>query len=261
MPFSLSLPPAPHGCIGWPAPRAFAGFSTISETSPHEIRRDPSFAAAVKALLLSSLRVRVPAIALAFFCVHPPYLAAAQGDITSILTSPSDGQVLHGQVHITGTADAPDFGSAELSFAYTAFATATWFEIQTIDQPILDAELGSWDSTAISDGDYVLRLRVSSQSGSTSEAVVRVQVRNYTTGESASPTAVDTPRPDLQIAAPMSIVPSETARPPSPPTPTALPANPAALTGASLYREFWLGALLVGGFAVLVGMIVLRRRG
>jgi hypothetical protein len=168
--------------------------------------------------------------------------------------------VLQGQFRITGTADAPDFTSAELSFAYDSTAANGWFEIQTIDQPILDGELGSWDSTAITDGDYLLRLRVSTQSGSSSEAVVHVQIRNYTAAESALPTVVNTPGTGLQIPPPISMVPSETASPPSPPTPTALPANPAAVNGAGLYLGFRLGALLVGALSVLVGIIILRRR-
>ena len=86
------------------------------------------------------------------------------------LESPASDDVLRGVVQIEGTADAPDFASADLAFAYDSDETNTWFLIAEIDQPVSNAALGTWDTSAISDGDYVLRLRVSSLAGTQLEA-------------------------------------------------------------------------------------------
>src|SRR5687768_4794435 len=96
------------------------------------------------------------------------------------LTSPQPGDVLRGQVEIVGGMDVPNFSSAELSFSFTASDPAdSWFVIQTFPQPKLDSPIAVWDTTSVTDGDYVLHLRVFLQDGSIQDAVIPdLKIRN-----------------------------------------------------------------------------------
>src|SRR5689334_25170190 len=95
------------------------------------------------------------------------------------LTSPQPGDVLRGQVQIFGSMDVPNFSSAELSFSFSSStegsgsnSAAGWFLIQTFPQPRLDSPLAIWDTNSVTDGDYVLHLRVFLQDGSSQDAVI-----------------------------------------------------------------------------------------
>ena len=85
-------------------------------------------------------------------------LIAAQDTPPITLTSPKTGDVLRGQVTITGTTDVPNFVSAQVDFTYASNPTGNWFALQTLSQPAQDAALFTWDTTSITDGDYLLRL-------------------------------------------------------------------------------------------------------
>lgn len=185
--------------------------------------------------------------------------AGAQSVAIAQITSPREGEVLQGQVHVMGTADGPDFASAVLEFSYASDSTKTWFEVQTIYQGIRDSELGTWDTTTISDGNYLLRLNVISQAGVSADEVVRIQVRNYTSPPTVAP-PVETPSAGLQIPTAVMLVASPTSGPFRAPTPTNLPANPASIATLGIYDGFWQGALVVGGIFAVVGLIFLRRR-
>lgn len=205
--------------------------------------------------------IRFGAILLAFLAAFVLRVgAAAQSVARATLSSPTPDQVLQGAIHITGTADSPNFASAELAFAYASDSTNTWFLLQTLDQPVADAELATWDTTAISDGEYVLRLRVNSLDGTFQDASVAVQVRNYTAPPAVKPTAAPTQPPVLQIPTAVVLVPSATPVPQVPSTPTPLPANPAALTISAIYAGFWRGALLVIAVFAAAGILLVRRR-
>ena len=86
--------------------------------------------------------------------------AFAQQAAAPSIIAPVDGQVLQGQVSVKGSTDIQDFSSAELAFTYATEPNASWFVIQTASLPVSNSELMVWDTTSISDGDYILRLRV-----------------------------------------------------------------------------------------------------
>jgi len=188
-------------------------------------------------------------------------VAAAQTQGTVTIGAPAPGDVLRGVVHVQGSADAEGFSSADLAFAYESDDTNAWFLIGEIDQPISNAELGTWDTTVISDGDYVLRLRVSSQAGTQFETMVTVQVRNYTAPVLAAPSATPTEALVLGVPTPMVVVASPTSARVTRAAPTPLPANPAALSADAIYAGFGRGALLVTALVLMVGIAILRRRG
>jgi len=191
-------------------------------------------------------------------CTAP---ASAQ-EASARITAPLPGQVVQGQVAIMGTSDMPNFSSAEVAFAYDPNLLGTWFLVQTSGQPIAEGLLATWDTTSITDGDYVLRLRVFLLDGTFREATVAVRVRNYTPlpspmpSPTATPARLAIPTPMLLPAAPTL---TATARPVFP-TPTPLPPNPAALTPPRIYAGFRRGALVTAALFVAFLLILRRRR-
>src|SRR5262245_26556818 len=101
-----------------------------------------------------------------------------QGATPVAITSPAPDEILRGQVAIMGKVDTPGFVSAQLDFAYASDSTNTWFTIQSFSQPITDPTLATWDTTSITDGDYVLRLHVNLQDGTAQEATVPIKIGN-----------------------------------------------------------------------------------
>ena len=188
-------------------------------------------------------------------------LAAAQTPGTATIGAPAPGDVLRGVVQVQGTVDADGFASADLAFAYESDDTNTWFLIGEIDRPISNAELGTWDTSVISDGDYVLRLRVSSLAATEFETKVTVQVRNYTAPVLAAPSATPTEALVMGVPTPMVVVASPTSARVTPVAPTPLPANPAAISADAVYAGFGRAALLVTALVLMVGIAILRRRG
>jgi hypothetical protein len=184
---------------------------------------------------------------------------AAQGADSPAITSPTMGQVLQGQVSITGRSDASNFVSAEMAFAYASNPTNTWFLISTSFQPVTNDVLATWDTTSISDGGYTLRLRVNILDGSFQDATVTVQVRNYTAV--VTPSSAPTPTElALQIPTPLLLIPSATPTALPLPTPTPLPPNPAAITQNEIYASLRGGALIIAGIFLAFGIFLRLRR-
>ena len=184
------------------------------------------------------------------------------------ISAPVAGQTLSGQVSVVGTADAPNFASAELAFAYAADPTGTWFPLARLTQPVQESTLAAWDTTQISDGEYSLRLRVYSQDGTFQDfTVTGLQVRN------SAPPATSTSAPTTQSG---EVVPTATEPPlvvesapaptvtpvsvsPSGPTPEPLPANPAALRVDQINFYLMRGALLAFAVFVVLGLFLRLR--
>jgi len=187
---------------------------------------------------------------------------SAQAAAVAVIEQPVEGQVLRGSISVVGTAAIPDFASADLSFAYARDTTDTWFTIVEIDRPIIGAELGSWDTSAISDGDYVLRLQVHGQGGSTAEATVDVQVRNYTAPDlpTATVTATSSPVARVPTAMILPISATSTYTPVIQPTSTPLPANPVAVSEAAVFGTFARGAIVAAALGAILALAILRRR-
>jgi hypothetical protein len=187
-------------------------------------------------------------------------LVAAQASPPVAITSPAPDEVLRGSVAITGKVDVPSFVSAQLDFAYASNPTNTWFNIQTFTQPPVDSTLATWDTTSITDGDYVLRLLVNLADGTLQEVTVPVKIGNDAL---PTPTLVPTatPQPDLVlIPTPFLLGASPTPTEVQRPTPTALPTNPVALGQNQIYASLGRGALVILGLFALAGIIIRVRR-
>jgi hypothetical protein len=180
------------------------------------------------------------------------------------ITSPISGDVLRGQVDIVGNMDVPNFASAELAFSYASNPADSWFTIQTFPQPVKNPTLAIWDTTTLTDGDYILHLRVFLQDGSSEDVVVSdLKIRNDAPANTPTPTELSesitiNPYP---ISSPVGTATIQLATAlPTFPSPTPLPANPASVTTTSIYSIFARGALLTLVLFVFFSLILRLRK-
>jgi hypothetical protein len=91
--------------------------------------------------------------------------AAASGCIPGqiMITFPKPGDQVSGDVVLTGTADIPDFGFYKYEVALVG--NENWSTILADRKAVRDGELGHWDTTQLTPGDYLLRLVVSDNQG------------------------------------------------------------------------------------------------
>ena len=175
------------------------------------------------------------------------------------IASPQPGETLRGRVDIVGNMNVPNFASAELAFSYASNPADSWFTIQTFPQPVTNPTLATWDTTTLTDGDYILHLRVFLQDGSSQDVVVSgLKIRNDV------PLPVETPTATL---APQFVVPpltTSTVQPatafPTFPSPTSFPANPVSVTSPSIYSNFSRGVLIVLVLFIFFGLILRLRK-
>jgi len=193
---------------------------------------------------------------LIIFALFAPLRTAPQAEATVSIASPAAGATLRGPVEVTGSSAVDGFLSAEISFAY-ASDLSTWFLIATSDQPVTDGLLATWDTNAITDGDYVLRLHVTLQDSSVLETFVGgLQIRNQSlaptaTSESGFPPAVfDTPVP-TQIELPAV---------PLPPSPTPFAPNPATVTQTEIVANLQHGLIIALLSFLFIGILIRLRR-
>jgi hypothetical protein len=202
-----------------------------------------------KALILFSL-----------ICLFPTRVAFAQEGEELLIASPVSGQVVQGLVVVTGTISVLGFSSYELSFSYSQDETDTWFPIQTSTTPVFEGNLGTWDTTVLTDGDYNLRLRVFLLDGNIQEISVNdVLVRNYTPVPTKVPTETPTEIAPLSIPTARYIATEPATATASFPTPTPLPANPVALDRGTIIAAIGRGAL-ASILAILLLAFLLRMR-
>ena len=188
-------------------------------------------------------------------------MIAAQDTPPLTLTSPLTGDVLRGEVTITGTTDIENFLSAQLDFTYASNAAGNWFTLQTFSQPVLDSALAIWNTASISDGEYVLRLRVNLDDGTTQEVTVPVTIQNDT--PFVTPTAIPTSTLEsvsIQIPTPFLLAASPTPTEVPRPTPTALPNNPFALEQNEILMSLGRGMLVIIVLFVFSGILLRLRR-
>jgi hypothetical protein len=86
------------------------------------------------------------------------------------ITTPKSGDTVKGSIELVGTADVPDFGFYKYEFA--PLGSDTWATILANNKVIQDGNLGNWDTSAITPGDYQLRLVVSDNQGNNLPACV-----------------------------------------------------------------------------------------
>ena len=159
-----------------------------------------------------------------------------------------DNQAVQGRVPVRLRGALEVVREVDLAFAYVQ-APTVWFPLAQRRGLPADGLLAVWDTTALTDGDYLLRLRYTTQDGTSYTLQVKLRVRNYTPVETATPSPAPTLAPGSagRPTATPTLTPTPT---PLPPTP--LPPNPAALDAAALPRIWLQGAL--GAALVLLGV-------
>jgi hypothetical protein len=169
-----------------------------------------------------------------------------------VVTKPLPGEIVQGKVAIDGTTDIPSFVSSQVDFAYADDPTGTWFRIADGSQAVHDELLGTWDTTTITDGNYMLRLRVILADGSMHDALVTdLHVRNYT--------PVETSTPRLPSSQPTGL-PTATATAIPYPTPTTLPSNPASVTPVEVSASVAYGGLIAVLILVYLGLYLRSKK-
>lgn len=223
---------------------------SIASFCPPKIDRPLAF--------MLNLPVNVMKIRLLLLLTLPFLLAQA----TAVsITFPLPGAALRGEVTITGTTDVPGFTSSQLDFSYASNPTDTWFALQASTQPVADSALAVWDTTLITDGDYLLRLRVFTEDGTLQEVTVPVKVQNDTPLPAPTPVLTSTPdRLEAGLPTPFLVAASPTPTLTPHPTPTPLPTNAASLDQTAIYTSLGRGALVILGLFAFAGLLFRFRR-
>jgi hypothetical protein len=196
-----------------------------------------------------------------FFLPFVLFLLAAQDSPPIAITSPAADEVLRGEVTIIGSTAVINFASAQLDFKYASDAGDTWFPLASLSQPALDSPLYLWNTASITDGDYILRLRVNLTDGAFQEATVPVTIQNDASLLTPTPVFTSTPESfiGVQIPTPFLLAASPTPTEVPRPTPTPLPPNPASLTQNTILASLGRGALIILGLFIF-SAILLRLR-
>lgn len=91
------------------------------------------------------------------------------------LTYPANNDTVKDIVSIIGSADIDNFGFYKYELARPG--EENWLSIQAGTQPVVEAELGDWDTTRLEPGAYLLRLVVTNNQGqSLTPCVIQVNV-------------------------------------------------------------------------------------
>ena len=86
------------------------------------------------------------------------------------ISSPKPGDETKGSVELKGDANIPNFGFYK--YEYAPLGTEAWAAIEANRTPKTDGDLGLWDTTAIAQGDYQIRLVVTDNQGNELPACV-----------------------------------------------------------------------------------------
>jgi len=101
-----------------------------------------------------------------------PAAGCVAGQVT--ITSPKNGDEVSGVVKLKGSANIPDFGFYKYEIARPG--ETAWLSINAGDKIVKDGDLGEWVTNVLPPGDYMLRLVVTDNKGSSQPPCV-IQVR------------------------------------------------------------------------------------
>ncbi len=156
-------------------------------------------------------RLRLIIVFVIVLCALQTTSGWAQDQGAAVIAAPLEGAIVSGLVPLSGTATHPEFRRYELAFGYDPNPTDTWFSIQDpATSQIINDILGRWSTSDITDGVYVLRLRVYWSERDFLEAFVHnIHVQNATpTPELEAPLTPTPPNPDTATPLAGSATPS-----------------------------------------------------
>lgn len=180
----------------------------------------------------------------------------AQGSPPAIPTIfyPQPGEAVQGFISITGSIQTESVVAYRLEFSFIDQTEGEWFLIQEGTTPLVDQTLGGWDTSAITDGEYQIRVIIYAPTDEgASFTVSPIRVRNYT------PVETNTPSPEIDAPEDSSFEvtarPTETSPPPNP-LPKS-PENPASLSQNDLSAALKFGG--ISGGLIFLAYILTRR--
>jgi hypothetical protein len=152
---------------------------------------------------------------------QPPEEYCPSTNIIAKISNPQDGSTVRGEVALEGSAVAANYAYYQVELGVgtgpQAFETIQAPMNRLVEQGIL----GIFDSTALDNGPYTLRLRVFDQSGGVLEDRVRVLVDNPPATATTTPTPSPTPtQTTIPTATPTATEPAATSTPSATATPT-----------------------------------------
>jgi len=104
-------------------------------------------------------------------CLSLTAPAHAQDAVAEIL-SPRTGEAIRGAVTVLGTATAPNFERYKIEYASQQTDAVVWVLIGEVTQQVSDGPLAQWDTAALDDGLYQIRLRLILRDGAVVQTVV-----------------------------------------------------------------------------------------
>jgi hypothetical protein len=94
-----------------------------------------------------------------------------------MITAPEPGEPVSGTVKITGTANVPNFGFFKYEVA--PMGSQNWATISAKRDPVINGEIGDWNTSSLANGFYFLRLVITDNVGVALEpCVIAVRVAN-----------------------------------------------------------------------------------
>ncbi|MCB0078124.1 MAG: hypothetical protein KDD73_11990 [Anaerolineales bacterium] len=179
----------------------------------------------------------------ALFTAQPlPLHAAPARQYQGVVTSPTSGQTVRGAVAIVGTATHPEFWKYELRIAagtYPVVPDEQWYRLVVREQSVTGGQLGVWDTSALADGPYTIRLRVVRADGQWQDFdVAPLYVSNAPPTQPPPPPPTFTPIPPTATSVPptattVPATPTPAASPTEDTTPTASPTGVPTLTSVA----------------------------
>jgi hypothetical protein len=118
------------------------------------------------------------------------------------ITSPIADQQIRGAALIQGTAVAPNFLRYEVAYA-VASPDPVWITIGGAQQAVANGTLATWNTRALADGEYILRLQVYATDGNFFAVVTGLKISN------AAAAAVATQQPALNANPARTTAPNE----------------------------------------------------
>lgn len=205
---------------------------------------------------------------LTVLCVSTLWTAISLAQAPEVrITSPQMNAEVRGKVLINGRTALPEFDYYKVEFGIGP-QPADWAIVGEIHKgPVADGLLETWDTTALPDGMYSLRLRVVKPDGNYEEHFVpQIKIMNSVPTETPTATISPTLPPTIAIAETYTPAVSKPTAALAQPTPTPTLARPTRTTASPLgdIKEFGnailLGAAAMGVIFVLVGLILAIRR-
>jgi hypothetical protein len=217
----------------------------------------------------------IVSLAITMTLLTAPLLAAAQDPAAAQISAPRAGEPLIGVVTITGTASDPSFQRYRIEFAAQDTPAEQWLLITEVAQQVNNGILAQWDTTAVPDGRYQIRLRVVLRDGT----VIQVSVPNLVVSNQQPtplptqlipatplpptpiPTEGPTPTPFIQQPATQTPAPTFAAAPVAAAPPPPRDPTPFVVVVTTLQNAFCTGVYVaLGAFGLLIAYRVVYGR-